>query len=57
MSDFKLPITMSSPAEQLKKAEKDLAAARERGSPSASKNEEKVKKLREELTKPQPHPV
>lgn len=48
---------MSSRAEQLKKAEQDLAAGRERGSPGASKDEGKVKKLREELTKPQPHPV
>lgn len=50
-------ITMSSLAEQLKKAEKDLAAARERGSLSASKYEEKVEKLKEELAKPQPHPA
>lgn len=48
---------MSSLAEQLKKAEKDLAAARERGSLSASKYEEKVEKLKEELAKPQPHPA
>lgn len=48
---------MSSFAEQLKKAEKDLAAGREKGSPSVSKDGEKVKKLREELAKPQPHPV
>lgn len=57
MSNFKLPTTMSSFAEQLKKAEKDLAAGREKGSPSVSKDGEKVKKLREELAKPQPHPV
>lgn len=48
---------MSSFAEQLKKAEKDLAAGREKGSPSVAKDGEKVKKLREELAKPQPHPV
>ncbi|EAL20591.1 hypothetical protein CNBE5110 [Cryptococcus deneoformans B-3501A] len=48
---------MSSLAEQLQKAEKDLAVARERGLSSASKYEEKVKKLKEELAKPQPHPA
>ncbi|WVQ99830.1 hypothetical protein IAU59_006973 [Kwoniella sp. CBS 9459] len=48
---------MSSLRDQLKKAEKDLAAAKERGSSSVPALEEKVDKLQKELEKPQPHPA
>ncbi|WWC90896.1 uncharacterized protein L201_005833 [Kwoniella dendrophila CBS 6074] len=47
---------MASLAEQLKKAEKALESAKERGSSSVEAYEEKVEKLKKELEKPQPHP-
>ncbi|OCF30657.1 hypothetical protein I316_07705 [Kwoniella heveanensis BCC8398] len=48
---------MSSLRDKLKKAEKDLAAAKERGSSSVPALEDKVEKLKKELEKPQPHPA
>ncbi|WWC71758.1 uncharacterized protein I206_105717 [Kwoniella pini CBS 10737] len=47
---------MSTLKEQLKKAEKGLEAAKERGSSSVEAYEEKVEQLKKELKKPQPHP-
>nr|ODO02354.1 hypothetical protein L204_01087 [Cryptococcus depauperatus CBS 7855] len=48
---------MPSLREKLKQAEADLAAAKQRGSSSIKSYEERVKKLKEELKKPQPHPA
>ncbi|KAK8854934.1 hypothetical protein IAR55_003673 [Kwoniella newhampshirensis] len=48
---------MPSIVEQLKKAEKDLAFAKERGSSSVPAYEQKVEELKKELENPQPHPA
>ncbi|WVQ81701.1 hypothetical protein IAT38_003826 [Cryptococcus sp. DSM 104549] len=48
---------MAGLADRLKKAEKDLEAAKKRGSSSVPTLEEKVEKLKKELEKPQPHPA
>ncbi|WWD18915.1 hypothetical protein CI109_103371 [Kwoniella shandongensis] len=48
---------MPSIAEQLKKAEEDLASAEKRGSSSVKIYEAQVEKLKKELEKPQPHPA
>ncbi|WVR07360.1 hypothetical protein IAU60_004401 [Kwoniella sp. DSM 27419] len=47
---------MASLRDQLRQAEKDLAAGQERGSSSVPAYEEKVDKLKKELGEPQPHP-
>ncbi|WWC63069.1 uncharacterized protein I303_105668 [Kwoniella dejecticola CBS 10117] len=47
---------MSTLKDELKKAEKALAAAKERRSSSVGVYQEKVEKLKKELEKPQPHP-
>ncbi|WVQ74738.1 hypothetical protein IAR50_004343 [Cryptococcus sp. DSM 104548] len=48
---------MTSIADQLKKAEAALEDAKNRGSSSVPTHEKEVKRLQEELEKPQPHPA